>query len=348
MRIGLIAPPWLPVPPRGYGGTEAVVDNLARGLTDLGHDIRLFSVGESTCPVARCHLYDRAMAPMGNSELEAAHVVAAYEELADVDIIHDHTTIGPLIGPRPTGPPVVTTSHGIFDAVRRRTYARIAEQAAIIAISHAQKRSAAPIPISAVIHHGIDLDAYQTGPGGGGYVLFIGRMCEDKGVHRAVRIARQAGRKLLIVTTIREPEERRYYEERVQPLLGPDDPEPREEPLRRRIELLGAADALLNPIGWPEPFGLVMAEALACGTPVLAFPNGAAPEIIEHGKTGFLCADEYDMIAALEQLPLIDRANCRLAAEQRFSLQRMAREHAALYRRILEPSTRHTLTRIRA
>lgn len=336
MRIGLIAPPWIAVPPPAYGGTEAVVDNLARGLASRGHDVRLFTVGDSTCPVPRAHLYPHPLAVMGGGEQEAAHVLAAYDELADADVIHDHTAVGPLIAAgAPTAlPPVVTTAHGPFDAMRLRTFARIAESTSIVAISRAQRRYARDVPISAVIHHGIDLDVYTEGPGDGGYLLFVGRMSEDKGVHRAVRVAKRAGRMLVIATKIREPEEHRYYEERVLPLLGPDDPRPIEAPLDQRVELMRHADALLNPICWPEPFGLVMAEALACGTPVLAFPHGAAPEIVDHGTTGYLCADEDEMVAALDRLPRIRRAACRHAAVSRFAAERMARDHENLYQRV--------------
>ncbi|MFI5783302.1 glycosyltransferase family 4 protein [Nocardia sp. NPDC051570] len=335
MRIGLIAPPWVPVPPPAYGGTEAVVDNLARGLALLGHDVRLFTVGESTCPVDREHLYEYAFSPIGITVPEAAHVLAAYEALTDVDIIHDHTALGPLIGPHLDGPPVVSTCHGSFDPMNSRNIASFADHVAVVAISHAQKRFADPIPIATVIHHGIDLDTYRYGPGGGGYLMWIGRMCAAKGPHRAMEFARAAGRKLVMVSKIREDDERAFYEQHVRPLLGPDDPEPQELPLQDRVRLLQHADALLNPIDWPEPFGLVMAEALACGTPVLAFPRGAAPEIVDHGRTGFLCTGTQDMLDAIELIDSIDRTDCRAEAERRFDMHRMARDHVALYRRIL-------------
>ncbi|WP_067537041.1 glycosyltransferase family 4 protein [Nocardia crassostreae] len=303
--------------------------------------MRLFTVGESTCPVSRSHLYQQPFSPIGVTVPEAAHVLAAYEELADVDIIHDHTALGPLIGPRPDGPPVVSTCHGPFDPMNSRNIAAYADRVAVVAISHAQKRFAAPIPITAVIHHGIDLDTYHHDDGGG-YLLWIGRMCAAKGPHHAVRIARAAGRKLVLVSKIREAEEHAFHQQHVRPLLGPDDPEPQELPTADRVRLLRSADALLNPIDWPEPFGLVMAEALACGTPVLAFPRGAAPEIVDHGRTGFLCADNQSMRQAIDRLPTIDRRACRTAAETHFSLARMARDHAALYRRILARTDRST------
>ncbi|TAM86340.1 MAG: glycosyltransferase family 4 protein, partial [Jatrophihabitans sp.] len=225
MRIGLIAPPWVPVPPPAYGGTEVVVDNLARGLRRLGHDVRLFTVGTSTCPVPRAHLYPDPIEPMGEGNREAAHVLAAYEELRGVDVIHDHTMLGPLIGAAAArrGPPVVVTAHGPFTPDARRIFAAAATRAAIVAISHDQARRAGPVPITAVIHHGIDLDLYRAGPGGGGYLLFIGRMSPDKGVHRAVRVARRCGVPLRIVTKMREPAERAYFDEVVAPMLDPAD-----------------------------------------------------------------------------------------------------------------------------
>ncbi|MBO0832369.1 MAG: glycosyltransferase, partial [Actinobacteria bacterium] len=207
-------------------------------------------------------------------------------------------------------------------------------------ISHSQARQSREngglVPIAAVIHHGIDLDLYKPGPGGGGYVMFIGRMAADKGVHHAIRVAKQAKRKLVLSTKMREEKEFRYFEKEVRPLLDPADHLPGEIPLQERIELLRHADALVNPITWKEPFGLVMAEALACATPVLAFANGAAPEIIDSGVTGYLCRDEGEMLSAIEQVGGIDRDQCRETAERRFSLQRMARDHERLYRRVLE------------
>ena len=223
MRIGLIAPPWLPVPPPGYGGTEVVIDNLARGLQSLGHDVRLFTVGDSTCPVPLEFLYPMEVTPMDADIPEAAHVLAAYDALADVDIIHDHTILGALVAGRRgiRQPPVVTTNHGLFTSQTRRIFAEVARHAWIVAISHSQALASAGIPIAAVIHHGIDLEVYRPGPGDGGYLLFVGRMCADKGVHIAVRVARRAGQRLVIVAKMREPAERAYFEQRVRPLLGP-------------------------------------------------------------------------------------------------------------------------------
>jgi glycosyltransferase involved in cell wall biosynthesis len=336
MRIGIVAPPWLPVPPAAYGGTEEVIDNLARGLRDLGHEVRLFTVGESTCPVPREYLYPTGPEPMGDGIAEAAHVLAAYEAFADADIVHDHTLLGPLLaGNRgPHRPPAVVTNHGPFTARARRLFADIARHSSIVAISHSHARTAG-VPVAAVIHHGIDLQVHLPGPGDGGYLLFVGRMCAEKGVHHAVRVAKGAGRRLVIVAKMREPAERAYFEKQVRPLLGPGDDLLAELPLAARLELMRHAAALLNPITWAEPFGLVMVEALAAGTPVLAFPNGSAPEIVDDGRTGFLCRDEEEMIAAVGRVAQIDRDRCGAAAEQRFSATRMVADYERLYRRIL-------------
>ena len=345
MRIGLIAPPWVPVPPPAYGGTEVVIDNLARGLQELGHEVRLFTVGESECPVPTDFLYPKAIAPIGVTVPETAHVLAAYESLADMDIIHDHTFLGPVVsglrGMR--RPPVVITNHGPFNGETQPIFTEVAKHAAILAISHAQARQVEAyggVQIGEVIHHGIDLSVYQAGPGGGGYVMFVGRMSPDKGVHHAVRVAKKAGKQLLMSTKMREENEIAYFESEVKPLLDAGDEMPTEMPIDRRISLLQHADAMLNPITWCEPFGLVMAEALACATPVLAFQNGAAPEIIDARKTGYLCRDEEEMIRAIDRVAEIDRDACRDAAERRFSLQRMAREHERFYRRMLERESR--------
>ena len=256
-----------------------------------------------------------------------SHLLTAEDPLpndlrAALDRIHD----GPL----------VATNHGPFTTQSRRIYMEAAKHAWIVAISHAQARSSGGIPIAAVIHHGIDLDLYRPGPGDGGYLLFMGRMCASKGVHVAVRVAKRSGWRLVLVTKIWEEDERAYFDHDVRPLLEPGDEMPAEQPLARRVQLLRGAHALLNPIQWPEPFGLVMAEALASGTPVLAFPNGSAPEIVESGRTGYLCKDEDEMVAAIEAVGTIKRADCRSAAERRFSLARMARDHERLYRRLLE------------
>jgi glycosyltransferase involved in cell wall biosynthesis len=337
MRIGLIAPPWVQVPPPRYGGTEQVVDDLAREFVGLGHEVLLFTVAGSTCPVPQAWYFDGVAEPLGAGMAETAHVLAGYRALAEVDVIHDHTLLGPLIGGRLAGaPPVVTTVHGPFTPDARTLYLETARTASLVSISHAQRATAPEIPVTAVIHHGIDLTRYTFGAGKGDFLLFVGRMSPDKGLDRAIRVARRAGRRLVVVGKMHQDEEKAYFESVVRPLLGDDIEVMGELTAPERIELMRSAVALVNPICWPEPFGLVMAEALACGTPVIAYPNGAAPEIVDTGVTGWLCSDEDDMVRAVSEVAAIDRRACRAAAEQHFDRARMARDHVRLYERVVQ------------
>jgi len=331
MRIGLIAPPFLAVPPPLYGGTELVVDVLSRGLQNAGHGVRLFTVGESTCPVPRSWWYERAVQPLGIGAAEATQVTAAYRELDDVDVVHDHTLLGPLAFAGRGTPPVVTTCHSPFTADLLQVYAEIARRASVVAISRSQRATAATIPISRVVYHGLDLREYPQGAGEGGYLLFLARMSPDKGPHRAIRIARAAGRRLVIVSKMREADEIAFFTSEVEPLLGPDIDCVGEVSGAERVRLLGDAEALLNPIEWPEPFGLNMIEALACGTPVLTLAHGAAPEIVTDGRTGFLRTEADALVDCVDQLQLIDRSECRAEAERRFSMRRMVRDYLDVY-----------------
>jgi glycosyltransferase involved in cell wall biosynthesis len=341
MRIGLIAPPWVPVPPTRYGGTESVIDNLARGLVDRGHEVVLFTVGSSTCPVERRSLFDEAPEPIGAAEPEAAHVLTAHASLqADVDVIHDHTSLGPLLVPAllpaASRVPVVLTVHGPpTEGPRRLLLSHAARHAALVAISRSQRGSVPDLPFTRVIHHGVDLDLHKPGPGGGGYVMFVGRMCPDKGVHRAIDIARRAGLPLVLAAKMWEQVEVDYFRAEVEPRLHDGVELLLDADRAHRLELLGRAEALLNPICWAEPFGLVMAEALACGTPVVGSPYGAAPEIVDEGLTGFLRESDDDLVEALRRVGELDRDACRLAAVERFSVERMARDHERLYERLV-------------
>jgi glycosyltransferase involved in cell wall biosynthesis len=335
MRIGLIAPPWYAVPPHGYGGTEAVVDRLARGLTARGHDVVLFTTGDSTCPVERRWAFPRALEDwMGDEVLEIRHLVRAYREMADVDVVHDHTLLGPLFAEMLPGVPVVVTNHGPFEERSLQIY-RLADEVGVIAISHDQAASARDVPVLRVIHHGLNPEAFQVGDGSGGYLLFLGRMAPDKGVREAALVAREAGRPLLIAAKMREEAEQQYFEEKVRPLLDDDVRYIGEVDEPEKLRLLRQATALVNPISWPEPFGLVMVEALACGTPVLAFPSGAAPEIVEHGRTGFLCEDVTEMARRVPDAAALDRAACRRPVEEYFSTDRMVTDHLRVYEQLV-------------
>jgi glycosyltransferase involved in cell wall biosynthesis len=334
MRIAVVAPPWLPVPPIGYGGTEAVLDGLCRGLAQDGHDVLLCTTDDSTCPVERWAGLPRSLGVEAMSAArELRHVVTAYDAIADwgADVVHDHTVAGPFYADQVPGLSVVTTNHGPFDAELGPIYGALAGRVPIIAISRHQAATSGRIPIAAVIHHAVDPAQFPVGTGGGGYALFLGRMTPTKGVDEAIRLARAAGVPLQIAAKMREPDERAFFERVVAPRLGPDVEYVGEVGGAEKLGLLGEARCLLNPIAWPEPFGMVMVEALACGTPVIATPAGAAPEIVEDGVTGYLRVEEPDLVAALDAAGGLDRAACRRSVERRFALPRLAREHLGLY-----------------
>ena len=340
MRIALIAPPWTPVPPRLYGGTEVVVDRLARGFQDAGHEVLLFTTGDSTCPVPR----DSALAVsqgwrIGMSVPEIIHVAAAYDAVQDFDIVHDHTTLGPFYAERFPDLRVVTTAHNPLEGELAQVYARLAPRVPVIAISEAQHRPVPDLSVAAVIHHGVDASEFPFGDGAGDadgeYFLFLGRMSPDKGAHRAMEAAWKAGARLVMCAKMRDPAEYEYFEHAVQPYLNDDLVYLGEVPHEKKLELLAGARALLFPIRWNEPFGMVMLEAMACGTPVIAFPEGAAPEVVEDGKTGFLCNDEAEMADAMLRAGRLSRADCRAAVEGYFSTRRMVDEHLALFESLL-------------
>ncbi|MFN2608788.1 MAG: glycosyltransferase family 4 protein [Acidimicrobiales bacterium] len=332
MRIGIVAPPWAPIPPDLYGGIEGAVDNLARGLQRAGHDVLLFTTGDSTCPVPRQWLLAQAEGTrMGFSVPEVRHVMAAYDAVAGSDLVHDHTIVGPLYAERYPDLPVVTTIHGPLNEELADYYGRLAGRMPLIGISHAQLRAAPEIPVARVIHHGVDPDSFTVGQGGD-YCLFLGRMNPDKGPQRAILAARAAGIPILLAGKLREPWEQLFFEREVAPLLGGQDAEYLGEVTQEeKVKLLGGARATLFPIRWNEPFGLVMLESMACGTPVLAYPEGAAPEVVEDGRTGFLCDGEEAMAEAIHKAGTIDRSACRAAVEGYFSLDRMVADHIALF-----------------
>lgn len=336
MRVALIAPPWIPVPPPAYGGTEAAIDTLARGLVAAGHEVLLVTTGDSTCPVERTWIYGNARAEeLGSVVVELRHLLHAYEAADGADIVHDHTVAGPIYAERFPALPVVTTNHGPFTDDMKALYRSVARRVPIVAISHHQASTARDVPIARVIHHGLDETKYPVGDGSGGYLLFLGRMSPTKGVREAIDVARRAGVPLVIAAKMREQPERQYFESAIAPLLGDDVTYAGEVGGAAKLELLGGAVALVNPLSWDEPFGLCMIEAMACGTPIVATPRGAVPEIVDEGVTGFLRTTTADMAAAVQRLGSIDRRACRAAVEARFSARRMAADHIDLYEDVL-------------
>jgi len=284
---------------------------------------------------------------MGATSVELRHVIEGYEWFATegCDIVHDHTLAGPFVGSGTM--PVIVTTHGPFDQPEPATiFRRLQTMVPIIAISHNQATDAMRIGIRTthVVHHGIDIDEVPPGNGlgdaEGRFLLFLGRMNPDKGISEAIEVARAAGWRLLIAARMSEPGQQEYFEREIAPRCTDGIEYIGEVGSVRKLELLGAAAALLNPIQWPEPFGLVMIEALAAGTPVISTHRGAAPEIVAHGRTGFLGDDQKAWAMAVRSIDRIDRSVCRADVARRFSTERMVTKHVAAYAAAIEAAGR--------
>ncbi|MET0781805.1 MAG: glycosyltransferase [Microbacterium sp.] len=340
MRIGIIAPPWIPIPPTAYGGIESFIDTLARALQDAGHDVVLAASADSTCPVPRLDGFEPSdPATMGVTAHELRHLLRAFDGLGDVDIIVDNTLAGPVLARSATDIPVVTVAHGPLIPLEQELYTAGLPTVAYVAISHRQASLAGAVPITRVIHHGIRVEDVPVGQGGD-TACFVGRMHPSKGLPEAIEAAAIAGIPLRIAAKMQEPAEQEYFDSVIRPALGSNAEYLGELDADDKYELMGQSCALLNPIQWDEPFGLVMIEALATGTPVVATPRGSVGEIVEEGRTGFIRAEPEDLGFVLDRAGELDRGACRAAAETRFSARRMADEYVALFEDLLRTQPR--------
>jgi glycosyltransferase involved in cell wall biosynthesis len=342
MRIAEIAPAWFTIPPTGYGGIELVVSRLTERLVERGHDVTLFASGGS-------HTAARLVSPLleapglgeeNGAWREAIHVSTAYRQAREFDVIHDHTWFGPCLGAMLDEPPVVHTLHGPWEEHSLGHYAVLHDRIHLVAISETQRAANPAVRYAGVVSNGIDLDAFPLRTEKEDFLLFLGRSCRDKGPDRAVEVAKRAGMHLKLVAKRMEPFEQEYWEREVEPRLTGDEEIFDEVSHEEKVELLGRARATLFPIDWPEPFGLVMIESMACGTPVLAMPNGAAVEVVADRRTGFLCDSVEDMAGAVGQVEGISPEACRAHVGLRFSDQAMTLGYERLFERVLERSER--------
>jgi glycosyltransferase involved in cell wall biosynthesis len=340
MRIAQVAPLYESVPPRGYGGTERVVSYLTEALVDLGHRVTLFASGDSLTRAILEPMAPRALrdAP-GLHDPIAAHVRmlgAVYRRAKEFDVIHCHTDYLGLPLARFVDTPTVVTLHGRLDLPGAEPCYREYTPSALISISDAQRAPLTDVQFFATIPHGLPRTLYPFRERADGYLAFVGRISPEKRVDSAMRVARDAGLSLRIAAKV-DPVDRAYFQSEIRPLL---DSMPNVEFFgelgdQAKAELLGGATALLFPIDWPEPFGLVMIEALACGTPVIARRRGSVPEVLRDGVTGFLCETETEMVDAIARLPQISRRRCREQFEARFSDRVMAKRYLDVYQRLL-------------
>jgi glycosyltransferase involved in cell wall biosynthesis len=336
MRIAVVAPCWFPVPPLGYGGIEWVVSLLADGLVDAGHDVTLFASGDSHTKANLAYVHATAPSEwIGRSFWELRHVLHCFERADDFDVINDHSgPVGAALGGA-VDTPVVHTVHGPLGAEPGLLYdqvAAVAPDTALVSLSMNQRKPRPNLNWIANCPNALDLSVYPFRPYRGDYLLFLGRMSPDKGAHRAVAVAMEAELPLKMAGKMREPKEREYFAEFVEPHLGDGIEWLGEVSHGQKVELLQHARATLFPIEWEEPFGLVMIESMACGTPVIATGRGAVPEVIEHGRSGIVVDDYRLMLAALEEADRLDPRELRRYVEERFSPLRMVRDYTKAFR----------------
>jgi glycosyltransferase involved in cell wall biosynthesis len=340
MRIAQIAPPWFAVPPLRYGGIEWVVALLADGLADRGHDVTLFASGGSKTRAKLVTVFDDPPGGehIGEAFYDVVHASTAYLDADEFDLIHDHSgLIGPAIGAH-VGKPVVHTLHGPFTDEAKRVYTLLSGRIWYVAISQAQRAFCPDLSYVGTVHNGIDLDRYPFRSEKDDFLLFLGRINREKGPEIAVEVAHRTKRKLVMAIKMAEKPEEIYWKEKVEPLLDGSEEILGEITVEEKADLLARASAVLFPIQWPEPFGLVMTEAMATGTPVISFPYGAAPEVIVDGVTGFLVSSVDEMCAAVERVGEIDPDACRRHVEARFSDDAMVAGYLAAFDRLLKPA----------
>lgn len=348
MRIAQLAPLAESVPPMKYGGTERVVAVLTAELVAMGHQITLYASGDSRTSARLVPMVDRALwrseTPHHEGVLHFTELARVTREASDYDIIHSHLDYLALPFGRQCPTPFVHTLHGRLDLPELHAFLAEFPEAPLISISSSQRTHARDVNWLATVHNGVAVDSFPLGDGRGGYLAFLGRISPEKGVADAIDVAERVGIPLKIAA--RPPlegvdnawvaQDWAYYRDQVKPRLkNPLVEFVGEVDEAEKKDLLRDALALIFPINWPEPFGLAMVEALACGTPVIARSRGAAPEIIRHARTGFLCQDVEQMVAYCRYVDRLDRGECRRDAQERFSARSMALGYLAAYRRVL-------------
>ena len=327
MRIAQVAPPWLAVPPKGYGGVELVVSLLADGLTERGHDVTLFATGDSTTKGALEYVFETAPGPKLINSIwhDTRQALLAYADPTRFDAFHLHSPFGALVAAAQVPTPTVHTLHGPFTREMKELYAQVADRLWFVAISERQRSFMPELRYAGVVYNGIDLSRYPYRDGGekDDYVLFLGRTSPDKGALRAVRAAKLAGRRLVMAVKVADPEEHEHWRNEITPELQEGTEVHGEITHDEKVEMVSRARAVLFPIQWEEPFGLVMTEAMACGTPVIGHPFGAAPEVIADGETGFLVDTVEEIAERIDRVGEIDARACRERVETRFSKEAM-------------------------
>ena len=341
MRIALICPPWLAVPPKGYGGIEWVVSMEADGLAEAGHDVTLFATGDSITKARLEYVFDVAPGSKAINDvtLDTTHTLFSLRDVRDrFEVLHVHSPFSALAAAIETGVPTVHTLHGSFTPEMIRLYDLVGDRAWFVAISEAQKRFHESLRYGGVVYNGIDMAFYSFNTQKEDFILFLGRAAPEKGWRRAIEAAKLAGEHLVSAVKIAHPTEQEEWEKNIKPILPKDWTLLGEISQEEKVDLLRRAKAVLFPIDWPEPFGLVMTEAMACGTPVIATPRGSVPEVIVDGVTGWIVSVEnYPQEAAdkLKHLDEIDPQAGRERVQRLFSKEAMVAGYEGVFERVV-------------
>ncbi|MEJ0052823.1 MAG: glycosyltransferase family 4 protein [Methylovirgula sp.] len=343
MRIAQIAPLYEAVPPRLYGGTERVVSWLTEELVALGHDVTLFASGDSRTSATLAPMWPCALRLDGSvrepSALHIAMLEHVYQRSHEFDLLHFHLDYFPFSLFTRQSTPFVTTLHGRLDLPELQPVFKTFSSLPLVSISDSQRRPAPNARWARTIHHGMPENLLTPIPAEPRYLAFLGRISPEKRVDRAIKIAIRAGLPLKIAAKV-DAADVDYFEEQIRPLLTHDNIEfIGEIGDVQKPEFLSGALALIVPIDWPEPFGIVMIEAMACGTPVIAFNRGSVPEVIEDGVTGFIVEDETSAVGAIRRLSQLSRAQIRKRFEERFTSRRMANDYIEVYNELIRAAT---------
>jgi glycosyltransferase involved in cell wall biosynthesis len=340
VRIAMVAPPWIAVPPHGYGGIEWVVSLLVEELVARGHEVTLFASGGSNTVAELVSVFDDPPTlRMHLNVPDARHAQRAFAEIAEregtpraFDVVHDHSACIFLAAAPLLPVPMVHTIHGAFTDEMKQLYGGVRGNVSLVAISNSQAQGCPELNIAAVVPNAVDVEGFQFRAQKGDYLLCLGRVCRDKGQDVAIAVAKRAGLPLVLAGKVDAGEDRLFFDEHVLPHLDGEhvrfEGEVSDD---RKRDLIASARAMLFPIRWAEPFGLVMIEGMACGTPVVAMRWGAVSEVVTDGVTGFIVDDEDAMIDALARLDQIDPATCREDVLKRFSPSVMADGYERVY-----------------
>ncbi|MDH2427670.1 glycosyltransferase family 4 protein [Sphaerisporangium sp. TRM90804] len=350
LRIAMVAPPWADIPPAGYGGIEAVLYDLVGGLDRLGHHVTLIGAGRTAAGVPFLRTYERAPSErIGEPMPEALHTAMASRLLEglEVDVVHDHTLCGPLTAAG-RAVPTVATCHGTVDGELGAYYRAVGGAVSLVSISLAQRIFAPDLNWAGQVYNAVDTRTYPFRERKEDWVLWVGRFSADKGAHLAIDAARAAGRRIVLAGKLVEPSEHAYFEQYVRPRLGPDARYEGEADRARKAELMADARCLVFPITWHEPFGMVMIEAMACGTPVVALGRGSVPEVVADGVTGFIRRAPSELPAAIEEVGRLRPRDSRAHVERCFDAAAMAAGYERVYRGVIAHTAAARATAARA